>query len=182
MLRTAGPRLRPAPYPAGTDRRVSYAGCHGWAIPRTCGDLDGAVALVERLCSVEIMRVEASVGGIPARTEVLDAIEPVDDVDAERLEVTRRTIASSMITYPPLERFPRLEDVGAAALGGVLTGTVGEATAVEQIRRALGQLTSSVAGRPSADSGARPDGSVAGNHTTKVEPPRSDASTRIWPR
>src|SRR5207253_3237118 len=36
--------LAPAPYLAGRARRVSYSGCHSWAIPRPCGDLDGAVA------------------------------------------------------------------------------------------------------------------------------------------
>ena len=33
-----GRRLVPHPYPGG----VSYAGCHSWAIPTTCGDLDVA--------------------------------------------------------------------------------------------------------------------------------------------
>lgn len=127
----AGPHLRPAPYPAGPDRRVSYSGCHGWAVPTTCGDLEGAVDLIERLCSAEFQSIEASLGGIPANTAVLDAVEPVDDVDAARLAVTRATIATSMITYPALERFPVLEDDGAAAITAVLTGsgTVADAAA-----------------------------------------------------
>ncbi|MGB3409776.1 MAG: hypothetical protein WBA45_01160 [Microthrixaceae bacterium] len=117
-----GDLLRTAPYPSGPQRRVSYSGCHGWAIPRTCGDLDGAVALVERLSSTEFHRIEASVGAIPARSDVLDDLRPVDEVDAERLDVTRRTIAGAMITYPPLERFPTLENDGAAAIGDLLLG------------------------------------------------------------
>ncbi|HET8929870.1 MAG TPA: extracellular solute-binding protein [Acidimicrobiales bacterium] len=133
----AGPHLRAAPYPTGPVRRVSYSGCHGWAIPRTCGDLDAAVALVEQLCSAETHRIEASLGGIPARTDVLEAINAIDAVDAERLDVTRRTIAESMITYPALARFPLLEDTGAAALGDLLSGTADRASAVEVIRTAL---------------------------------------------
>lgn len=117
-----GGKLRPAPYPAGPLRRVSYSGCHGWAIPRTCGDLDRAVELVEKLCSPEFHTVEASLGGIPARTDVLGSIEPVDEIDAERLDVTRRTIAEAMITYPALERFPVLEDTGSAAITALLAG------------------------------------------------------------
>lgn len=117
-----GTHLRPAPYPAGPVRRVSYSGCHGWAIPTTCGDLDGAVALLERLCSTDMHRIEASTGGIPARSDVLSSIEPIDDIDAERLDVTRRTIADAMITYPALERFPELEDTGADAISTLLAG------------------------------------------------------------
>lgn len=141
MLRNAEVPLRAAAYPSGPAIRVSYSGCHGWAIPRTCGDLDAAVAFVERLCSAEIHHLEASVGGIPARTEVLDALTPIDAVDAERLEVTRRTIADSMITYPALERFPELEDRGATALNGVLTGSVAVADAVATISNALVAVT-----------------------------------------
>lgn len=127
-----GGSLAPAPYPAGPERRVSYSGCHGWAIPTTCGDLDGAVALVEQLCSADTHRLEASLGGIPARSDVLDAIVATDDVDAARLAATRATIAEAMITYPALERFPVLETEGAAAITAVLigAGTVTDAVAV----------------------------------------------------
>ena len=41
-----GPRadLEPHPYLSGPLGLRSYAGCHAWAIPKTCGDLDGARA------------------------------------------------------------------------------------------------------------------------------------------
>lgn len=128
----AGAHLRPAPYPAGTVRRVSYSGCHGWAIPMTCGDLDGAVALVEHLCSAEPHQREAALGGIPAHTAVLAGIEPLDEIDARRLDITRRMVAEAMITYPGLERFPRLEERGSAAITAVLAGEspIDEAAAV----------------------------------------------------
>ncbi|HTN99904.1 MAG TPA: extracellular solute-binding protein [Microthrixaceae bacterium] len=141
-----GDRLRPAPYPSGPVRRVSYSGCHGWAIPRTCGDLDAAVALVERLGSAEFQQVEAAVGGIPAHSDMLAAIRPSDDVDAERLDVTRRTIADAMITYPPLERFPTLENNAAASIRDLLLDrtTAGESLAtikreLDLVARDLGQ-------------------------------------------
>lgn len=119
---SAGPSLRPAPYPSGHERRVSYSGCHAWAIPTTCGNLPGAVALVERLCSSHAQRIEASLGGVPARTDVLESIVATDEIDAARLAVTRATIDDAMITYPALENFPLLEDDGAAAITAVLTG------------------------------------------------------------
>ncbi|MGB6057340.1 MAG: extracellular solute-binding protein [Microthrixaceae bacterium] len=132
-----GDLLRPAPYPSGPLRRVSYSGCHGWAIPRTCGDLDSAVALVQLLSSAQFHRIEASVGGIPARSDVLDDLRPVDEVDAERLEVTRKTIAGAMITYPPLERFPALENDGATAIGDLLLGRTTTDACVASISAAL---------------------------------------------
>lgn len=132
-----GQHLRPAPYPAGPNRRVSYSGCHGWAIPTTCGDLDGAVDLVERLSSAAAHRMEATTGGIPARSDVLGSIEPTDAIDAERLEVVRRTIAEAMITYPPLERFPVLENTGSEAIRTLLSGNGSIEQAIATITTAL---------------------------------------------
>jgi multiple sugar transport system substrate-binding protein len=108
--------LEPALYPAGPMKRVSYSGVHGWAIPNTCGDLDGAFALLERLNSVATHEQEAAAGGIPARTDVLDALEPIDATDAARLRITRATIEHAMITYPPLPNFPEIEDAGWGAI------------------------------------------------------------------
>lgn len=136
-----GDLLQPAPYPSGPAHRVSYSGCHGWSIPRTCEDLDGAVALIERLSSAEFHRIEASVGGIPARSDVLAGIRPVDEIDAQRLEVTRGTIADAMITYPALKRFPRLESNGAAAITAFLTGRTTAAEAVATIEGELNVVT-----------------------------------------
>ena len=59
-------RLRPAPYFAGTVRRVSYAGVHSWAIPKTCGDLPAAIGVVTKLCSREAGLAEAASGSVCA--------------------------------------------------------------------------------------------------------------------
>ena len=64
-------------------------------------------------------------GAVSRALDVFAAVEPVDDVDARRLEITRATIADGMITYPPLADFPAIEDAGweamrrAAGRGGV---------------------------------------------------------------
>jgi multiple sugar transport system substrate-binding protein len=128
--------LAPAPYFAGPQSRVSYSGCHGWAIPTTCGDLDGAVELVTRLCSTEMQEREAGAGGIPARTDVLAAIAPIDGTDAARLAITRDTIDHGMITYPPLVRFPEVEDAGWGAIHDALRGELSPAQAVASIQHA----------------------------------------------
>jgi multiple sugar transport system substrate-binding protein len=128
--------LAPAPYFAGARERVSYSGCHGWAIPTTCGDLDAAVHLVTRLCSAEMHEREAAAGGIPARTDVLAAIEPVDATDEARLTITRETIDHGMITYPPLVRFPEVEDAGWGAIHDALLGELTPSEAVASIQHA----------------------------------------------
>jgi len=128
--------LSPAPYFAGPRARVSYSGVHGWAIPTTCGDLDGAIELVTRLCSVEMHERESAAGGIPARTDVLAAMHPVDATDESRLTITRDTIEHGMITYPSLVRFPEVEDAGWGAIHDALLGELSPAEAVASIQHA----------------------------------------------
>ena len=117
-IRDADVGLQPYRYPGG----VSYAGCHSWAMPRTCGDIDGAQALIERLAGLELAALDATGGTVPAHVAAFAAVEPHDDVDARRLAITRDTIATGMITYPPLERFPAVEDAGWQAINDALRG------------------------------------------------------------
>jgi multiple sugar transport system substrate-binding protein len=126
--------LVPSLYPSGPVRRVSYSGCHGWAIPRTCGDLPGAIALVERLIGEEAQALDASFGSICAHSAALGAVVPTNRIDAQRLHLTQETIANLMITYPPLASFPRIEDGGAAAINAVLRGELSPGQAAAQIQ------------------------------------------------
>lgn len=129
--------LVPAPYPRGAQRRVTYSGAHSWAIPVTCGDLEGAVDLVTELCGAEAHRRDAASGSICANREALLASDPVDEIDARRLELTRDAIEHQMITYPPLERFPEIEGPGADALHDALLGLVDAEEAVARIVQAI---------------------------------------------
>jgi multiple sugar transport system substrate-binding protein len=126
------PDLRPAAYPGGR----SYSGCHGWAIPRTCGDVDAAVALLADLAGEDAQRADAEAGTVPAHRGAFDGYEPVDDVDAERLAVTRATIETAMLTYPPLERFPEVEDAAWGALHDAIVGRIDAPAAVERMQAA----------------------------------------------
>jgi multiple sugar transport system substrate-binding protein len=125
-------RLAPAPYPGGR----SYSGCHAWAIPTTCGDVPGAVDLVTRLCSAEAGAREAAAGGVPAHLGALQSHEALDDVDAARWAVTRATIETAMLTYPPLVRFPEVEDAGWGAIHDALLGRCSADQAVERMQAA----------------------------------------------
>lgn len=75
-------------------------------------------------------------GTVPAHRGAFDGYEPVDDVDAERLAVTRATIETAMLTYPPLERFPEVEDAAWGALHDAIVGRIDAPAAVERMQAA----------------------------------------------
>ena len=129
-------QLLPHLYPAGPARRVSYAGCHAWAIPHTCGDLDGACGLLHRLVGGELQGIDGAGGSMCAHRDALARVEPSNDVDRRRLEITRRTIDEAMITYPPLARFPEIEDAGWSALHDALCGRQSPTEATRAIQSA----------------------------------------------
>jgi multiple sugar transport system substrate-binding protein len=133
-------RLAPHLYPAGAARRVSYAGCHAWGIPHTCDDLDGAVALLHRLLGPELQAIDAAGGNMCAHRDALGHVTPKNEVDRQRLEITRRTIDEAMITYPPLARFPEIEDAGWAAIRDALRGRQSPAAAALAIQAAAEQV------------------------------------------
>lgn len=131
-IRASSLPLTPHPYPGG----VSYAGCHSWAIPNTCGDLDAARDLVQRLAGVELGALDGSGGTVPANVAAFAAIEGTDEIDARRLAITRETIAGGMLTYPPLERFPAIEDAGWQAINDALRSRRDPAEVPALIQRA----------------------------------------------
>jgi multiple sugar transport system substrate-binding protein len=133
-------RLAPHLYPAGPARRVSYAGCHAWAIPHSCDDLDGAVALLRRLLGPELQAVDAAGGNMCAHRDALARVAPSNDVDRRRLEITRRTIDDAMITYPALARFPEIEDAGWSAIRDALRGRLSPVAAARAIQSAAEQV------------------------------------------
>jgi multiple sugar transport system substrate-binding protein len=135
MLREARPDLEPHPYLAGPDGVRSYAGCHGWAIPRTCADREKAVALLEVLSSAGAHQQEARSGAVCAHVDAFARVEPSDVVDARRLEITRATIATGMITYPPLADFPAVEDAGWGAIRAALRSEVSTEDALRVLQR-----------------------------------------------
>ena len=126
--------LEPVRYPSGPTRRVSYSGCHAWAIPTTCGDLDAAQELLTELLGVPAQRLDASGGNMVANVAALNAVEPVSALDARRLDITRATIAESMITYPPLEQFPIIEEAGWRAINAAIVGILSPADAVRAVQ------------------------------------------------
>lgn len=125
--------LQPYPYPAGPVRRVSYSGCHAWAIPRSCGDVGSALSILSELLDEPAQQVDASGGNMVASVAALATVEPVSEIDAHRIRITQDTIAQSMITYPSLERFPIIEDAGWRAINAAIRNHCSAAEAVRRI-------------------------------------------------
>ena len=71
-----------------------------------------------------------------ARVDVFAERRGTDEIDARRLAITRRTIADGMITYPPLARFPELEDAGWGALHRALRGELDAGAALREVQSA----------------------------------------------
>ena len=131
-IRSSGAPLLPYPYPGG----ISYAGCHSWAIPRTCGDVEGALALLHRLMGFELGVADGRGGTVPANVAAFATYEGADEVDARRLALTRDVIATGMLTYPSLERFPAIEDAGWQAINEALRGECDPASVPGRIQAA----------------------------------------------
>ncbi|MCW2751254.1 MAG: hypothetical protein JWR83_2364, partial [Aeromicrobium sp.] len=93
--------------------------------------------LLHELSSEPAHRRDAEGGSIPARTDALAAIQPVDATDEARLAIIRDTIADAMVTYPPLEWFPDIEDAGWQAINSVLRGEIGSAEAAARNTREM---------------------------------------------
>jgi multiple sugar transport system substrate-binding protein len=133
-IRDSGRALTPFPYPSGPQRRVSYAGCHAWAVPTTCGDLGGALHLVRLLTSEAANALDAHGGSVCAHVGAFAAVRPESDIDRQRLEITTATIADAMITYPSHPRFPEVEDAGWQAIHDALRGLRTPRSAVGEIQ------------------------------------------------
>lgn len=136
-------QLQPYPYPAGPAGRFTYSGCHSWAIPTTCGDRSEALALLHQLAGPEGARLEAANGGATAHVETFAQVTPVDDTDRRRLELTRDAIADQMITYPPLARFPEIEDAGWSAIRDAILGRRTAEEAVQEVQRTAERVLAS---------------------------------------
>lgn len=127
-------RLDPHPYLSGPAGLRSYGGCHGWAIPTTCGDVPAALALVERLSSFDAHALDARAGTVCAHVDAFAAVEPVDATDARRLEITRATVTTGLITYPPLPRFPAVEEAAWSSINAALRGDLTPAQAAKRMQ------------------------------------------------
>ena len=92
------------------------------------------MTLLTRLIGAGAQGVDAAGGNICAHRPALKAVEPQGELDRRRLAITREMIDDAMISYPPLARFPAIEDAGWSAIRDALRGdcTASQAAAAMQ--------------------------------------------------
>lgn len=114
-------------YPAGPAGRFIYSGSHSFAITRACRDVPAAKALLLTLTSAEGQLIEARNGALPTRTDVAATIdaETTDPEARRRLALLEETMATSMLSYPALATYPRIEAIAFEAIAGALRGQFG---------------------------------------------------------
>jgi hypothetical protein len=95
------------------------------AIPSTFAHASRAADFVQNLIGAEPQARDAAGGSTCAYRGALASVEPADATDAAGLEITRATIADSMITYPPHARFPDLEDAASITIRQAILGEIG---------------------------------------------------------
>ncbi|MGC4189815.1 MAG: extracellular solute-binding protein [Thermomicrobiales bacterium] len=125
-------------YPSGPAGRFIYSGSHSFAITRACRDVPAAKELLLTLTSAEGQLIEARNGSLPTRADVA-AIIDVETTDPEvrhRLALLDETMATAMLSYPPLATYPRIEAIAFDAISGALRErfSVYEALAQAQAR------------------------------------------------
>ena len=126
-------RVRVMRYPVGVDgRRHVYAGCHAWAIPLDAPDVQRSLLLLQHLTAAGAAMADAAAGMVPVRADVSMPVE--HPLDAERSELLRLTVASDLLTFPPMEDYPAIEEAAAVMLGFALSGRLTARAALENIR------------------------------------------------
>ena len=84
--------------------------------------------------SAEVHSLDASGGNMCANVEALSQVSPVNDIDQQRLAITRETINEAMITYPSHVRFPEVEDAGWVLINETLRGLRSPQDAIQTLQ------------------------------------------------
>jgi multiple sugar transport system substrate-binding protein len=119
-------RFRVARMPAGPSGRVCcYCGSHTFALTRTGAQNDDARALLRFLTAAEQQALEASHGAVPVRRSVMEKQrQEAAGLDAERLALLDRSIASDLIIPPKLSYYPEIEDILWRTVRAAMIGEV----------------------------------------------------------
>lgn len=129
-----------ARYPVGPAglRRV-YSGSHAFAITRSCRDVPAALELLRTLTGVDAQMIEGRRGAVPTRIDVTESLqnEETSPRARRRGELLRETIATSMISFPPLAAYPLLEDLMWPMLSAALHGTCSIRDALVQAQQEI---------------------------------------------
>jgi len=113
-------------YPVGpSNKRLVYAGGFSYAIPKSCKDRNGALALMRFLLSDKMQYEEAKRGALPvkkaAQEKVHKEAQP-GSMEKKRLIMLKQTVNESLLLPPKFARYPMVEDVLWQSLQDGYTG------------------------------------------------------------
>ncbi len=137
-------RFDVALYPEGPAGRHVYAGSHTFAIPTTVRDRPAALDLLRFLTSTESQLLEARLGSLPTRPEVLARVRAESSpgsLQARRWSLLEETTAAAL--FPPSHpSYPLMEDALWRAFRRAI---IGELTVDAALAAAAGQIRTIVA-------------------------------------
>jgi multiple sugar transport system substrate-binding protein len=123
--------------PAGV--RAAYAGCHSFAVPKSSGNVEGALALLEFLTSFAAQLGEARQGAIPCDRKALEQIRR--DAASDKAEARRWALLAdterTMIIPPRFGAYPECEDAIWQAIQQTMLGRMTPADAVGRAAAAV---------------------------------------------
>ena len=128
-------------YPIGpSGKRWVYAGGFSYAIPQSCQDREGALALMRFLLSDQMQYAEAKRGAIPvkkvARQRIRQETQP-GSMEEERLIMLEQTVNESLLIPPKFAEYPLIEDVLWTFLQD---GYTGKTSIKEALRKAANKI------------------------------------------
>ena len=128
-------------YPVGpSGERWVYAGGFSYAIPKSCQDRDGALALMRFLLSDQMQYEEAKKGAIPvkkvARERIKKEAQP-GSMEEKRLVMLEQTVNESLLIPPKFAKYPMVEDVLWTFLQDGFTGKL-------SVKEALGRAVNEI--------------------------------------
>ena len=129
-------RFGVALYPVGpSGKRFVYSGGHTFAIPRSVRNLERALSLLRFLTSGDSQYLEATLGALPARSEIqarIQAETPPGSLDSHRLDLLRITVENHMLIPPKFPEYPAVEDALWTSVRAAIVGEMDIDTALQQ--------------------------------------------------
>lgn len=131
-------------YPIGSsgERRV-YAGGFSYAIPKSCRDRAGALALMRFLLSDQMQYEEAKRGIIPVKVVTQKRIREETtkgSMEEKRLNMLEQTVNESLLIPPKFARYPLVEDVLWKFLQDGFTGKSDVKEVLKKAADKIGQI------------------------------------------
>jgi multiple sugar transport system substrate-binding protein len=144
-------RFGVALYPVGpSGKRFVYSGGHTFAIPRSVRNLERALLLLQFLTSGESQHLEATLGALPARSEIqarIQAETPPGSLDSHRLDLLRITVENHMLIPPKFPEYPAVEDALWTSVRAAIVGEMDIDTALRQAAHQTWEIMGNAADR-----------------------------------